>query len=68
MELLLLASLLTCNQASWIAQGAANSSVMTTAEKIDVLKEIKRAAAPGCDLSEYFPVDDLGQGWLDEST
>ena len=68
MEIIILASLLSCNQASWIASGAANSSVMTVAEKQEVIKEIKQATVAGCDLSVYYPIDDLGQDWLNEST
>ncbi len=68
MEILLLLSLLTCNQASWIAAGAADSDVMSASEKIDIIKELQRATEPGCDLSGYYPIDDLGQDWLNEST
>ena len=68
MEILLLASLLTCNQASWLASGAANSSAMSQSEKIDVINEIKRATEPGCDFSGIVVIDDLGQDWLNEST
>ena len=68
MELILIATLLTCNQSSWIASGVAESEVMSRSEKIDIIKELKRATKPGCDLSEFFPVDDLGQDWLNEST
>ena len=68
MEILLLLSLLTCSQASWIAAGAVESSTMTASEKGDVIKEVQRATEPGCDLSGFYPVDDLGQNWLNEST
>ena len=68
MEILLLASLLSCNQASWIASGAVKSTAMSASEKVDIIKEIKRATEPGCDLSGFYPVDDLGQNWLNEST
>ena len=68
MEIIILASLLSCNQASWLASGAVRSTAMSQSEKIDVIKEIKRATEPGCDLSVYSPIDDLGQDWLNEST
>ena len=65
---LILASLLNCNQATWLASGAAGSNVMSNTEKVEVINEIKRATEPGCDFSGIVIIDDLGQNWLNEST
>ena len=65
METLLLASLLTCNQAQWIAEGALQSSAMTWEEKVEVIRELTKATEPGCQFNGY---ESLELDWLDEST
>ncbi len=65
METLLLASLLTCNQAQWIAEGALLSTAMSWEEKVEVIRELTLATEPGCEFSGYVDVD---FDFLDEST
>jgi hypothetical protein len=60
-----LASLLTCNQAQWIAEGALLSSAMTWEEKVEVIRELTKATEPGCEFHGY---ESLEIDWLDEST
>jgi hypothetical protein len=65
MEALLFASLLTCNQAQWIAEGALTSSLMTWSEKVDVVRELMNATEPGCEFDGYVRIEDP---FFDEST
>jgi hypothetical protein len=65
MEALYLASLLTCSQAQWIAEGALLSSAMTWEEKVDVIREITKATEPGCEFDGYTQID---TNFFDEST
>ena len=61
----LLASLLTCNQAQWIAEGALLSSVMTWEEKVEVVRELMNVTEPGCEFRDYVQIEDP---FFDEST
>ena len=61
----LLYSLLTCNQAQWIAEGALLSTAMSWEEKVEVIRELTRATEPGC---EFYGYEDIEIDWLDEST
>ena len=61
----LLYSLLTCNQAQWIAEGALLSTAMSWEEKVEVIRELTRATEPGCQFNGY---EQLDLDWLDEST
>ena len=65
MEALLFASLLTCSQAQWIAEGALQSSAMTWEEKVEVIRELTLASEPGCEFSGYVQISDP---FFDEST
>ena len=60
-----LASLLTCSQAQWIAEGALLSSVMTWEEKVEVVRELMNVTEPGCEFSDYVQIEDP---FFDEST
>jgi len=53
----LLYSLLTCNQAQWIAEGALLSTAMSWEEKVEVIRELTRATEPGCEFSGYEHVE-----------
>ena len=65
MEVLLFASLLTCSQAQWIAEGALLSTAMSWEEKVEVIRELTKATEPGCEFSGYVDID---LDFLDEST
>ena len=49
----LLYSLLTCNQAQCIAEGALLSTAMSWEEKVEVIRELTRATEPGCEFVGY---------------
>jgi hypothetical protein len=53
----LLYSLLTCNQAQWIAEGALLSTAMSWEEKVDVIRELTRATEPGCEFDGYEHIE-----------
>lgn len=61
----LFASLLTCSQAQWIAEGAILSVGMTAQEKVEVIQEILNATEPDCEFDGY---SNLEFDWSDEST
>jgi nucleoside diphosphate kinase len=64
---ILLAALLTCSQAQWIAEGAMDASSLTLEEKIDVVRQLMAATEPGCELSgQLRPTWE--SPWDDEST
>jgi len=58
METLLLASLLTCSQAQWIAEGAIKSVALTAEQRIEVVLRVQEQAEEGCEF----------EGFSDEST
>ena len=62
---LLLNTLLTCNQAQWIAEGAILSVGMTAGEKVEVIQEILNVTEPGCEFEGF---EDDGFYFPDEST
>ena len=50
---LLLASLLTCNQAQWIAEGAMLASGLSAQERVEVIQELLNATEPGCEFAGF---------------
>jgi hypothetical protein len=58
METILIASLLTCSQAQWIAEGALKSAGMTAEQRIEIVQRVQEQAEEGCEF----------EGFSDEST
>jgi hypothetical protein len=62
---LFLSSLLTCNQAQWIAEGAILASGLSAQQRVEVIQELLIASEPGCEFEGF---EDEEFYYTDEST